>query len=116
MGLSPFGQISGSLNNGGKFYTAKAISNMEIEMPGGPAGVSETLIISANATISSLNVLLTASIAASASCYTAAHALMGRINTDLTAPVTGTSGAGSMDAVRVLHLSSSYETARLAGL
>lgn len=46
MGTSKFGQISGTLNNGGKFYTAAAMAYLELEAPGGVAGVTETSLAS----------------------------------------------------------------------
>lgn len=116
MARSTFGQISGALNNGGKFYTSNAIAQMEVEMPGGEPGETELAAAGYFAAYTNAAVAYTATLALSASCYSAAHALMTRILVDLTASVTGASGTGSMDANRVLHLSGSYETARLAGL
>lgn len=55
MGSSYFGQISGSLNNGGKFYTQTAITEMEIEMPGGEVGVTEAALASSQANLSTAN-------------------------------------------------------------
>lgn len=102
MATNRFDEISGTLPNGGKYYTAFAVSQMETEMPGGTAGVSET----AAATY----------LAASGSCYAAAHALVQRVQTAISAPVSGASGAGSMDAVSKTILSGALNTAILAGL
>lgn len=71
-----FDQISGTLPSGGKFYTSKAIGDMEIEMPDGIHGVGETefdqlsaafsqTVADASQEIDGLNVALTASISAS---------------------------------------------------
>jgi hypothetical protein len=98
--MPQFDSVSGTLPNGGKYYTAFAISTMETEMPGGAAGVSETAAA--------------AYLAASGTCYAAAHALLQRVNTALTA-ATG-SVAGTMASGTVATLSGAYSTALLAGL
>jgi hypothetical protein len=61
-----FDQISGTLNNGGKFYTSKAIGDMEIEMPGGTAGISETAVTAATALAAGYSASLSSSISSSA--------------------------------------------------
>ena len=97
MGQSKFGQVIGDGYNGGRFYAPAGIQYLESAPAAGTAAVA---VVTAQ----------------SATCLVNADALVQRVRTAITAPVTGSSGAGSMDRDVKTTLSGAMDTAVLAGL
>jgi hypothetical protein len=89
MGEQAYGTLSGTLPNGGNFYTPR--SNLDL---------ATALVTNASSSVT----------------LTAAHALLVAVSTSLAAATTGSSGAGSMDRAIKTTLSASYATAVTAGV